>query len=87
MGKIKRSADRLHYAIRPGQHVIVPESEYLITSCFKFSSSFAIVFRLLLMLTAIYFNYETHFQTDKVGYVRAYWVLPSELELLQVPTP
>jgi len=39
------------------------------------------------MLTAIYFNYETHFQTDKVGYVRAYWVLPSELELLQVPTP
>ena len=39
------------------------------------------------MLTAIYFNYETLFQTDKVGYVKPNRMLPSELELLKVPIP
>jgi hypothetical protein len=42
---------------------------------------------LLLMLTSVHFNNEMPFQADEVGYIGAYRVLPTELELLQIPLP
>lgn len=36
------------------------------------------------MLASIDFNDEALFQADEVHYIWAYWMLPPELELLQV---
>ena len=57
----------------------------MIASGFQLCSPFGIVSGLLLMLSAVYFNHEPLLKANEIGDIRSERMLPSELELLQIP--
>lgn len=66
--------------IRAEQYVIVPESQYVPSSCFKPCSTSQIVSSVLDMLSTIELDDQLALNACKVGEKRANWMLPSKLE-------
>ena len=81
-GKSQLIVNGLRYAVNAGQNVVIPESQYTKSKCFKMHSAIRVIWRLLCVLAAIYFNHKPSVQTHEVRYVRTYRVLPPELEPL-----
>ena len=60
-GSVKSWVYFLYHVVSSRKHLIVPESQHLITRRNEFFSAFRVISSLLLMLTAIDFDHELSF--------------------------
>ena len=65
-GAVKRAKYGLHHIIRALQDIVIPESQYLVTSRPEIIGPLGVIPGLLQMLAAINFDHEFTVQADEI---------------------
>ncbi len=76
--------DHFYDAFRVCQDVIIPESQNIESLRIQPGFSFFVFLHVHCMLPAVYFDDNPRLETYKVGDIRTYWLLASELEPAQL---